>query len=808
MKGKLLILLLFISCNLFAQTTVNYDDPKEYILGGVSISGIKFLNHNALIQLSGLSIGQKIKIPGEDVTHAIEKLWRQGLFSDVKIRIVKIEGKNVFLDIYLQERPKLSKVYFKGIRKSEKDDLRDKTSLIAGTKVTKHVIMKAKNVIKNYYAEKGFYNTDVIIIQKADTLLQNVVNLHINIDKREKVKIKEIIIEGNTAFSDKKVKRYLKETKIKRWYGLFKPSKYIEDKFKEDKKNLITKYNKFGYRNARILDDSVYLVDNNTMLNLYLKVHEGKQFYFRNITWVGNTKYSTRLLSKALDINKGDLYDQNKLDERLTTAQDAVSNIYLDDGYLFFRAIPKEVLIENDSIDIEIMIVEGPQATIDRVIISGNTRTNDHVIRRETRYTPPGQLFSKSGIIRVVRELAQLGNFDAEKLAPNPVPDPMAGTVNIQYPVIERSSDMFELSGGWGANMFVGRVGLKFNNFSTKNIFDKQAWQPLPVGDGQQLSISIQSNGKYYQYYNVSFVEPWLGGKKPNSLSLSLYMNKGRTYYSVGEYKVYGASLGLGRRLKWPDDYFQLYNEFSYQYYQNYAGILAGTNNITFKTVFSRNSVDYPIYPRRGSNYSITMQLTPPYSAINDNILEDLEKNKYRWMEYHKWLFKAQNFYPIYKDFVLHTKIEYGFVGYYNREIGYPPLEGFSVGGDGMGYYTFGKDIIGLRGYENGTLTPKDANGQDNGNLYSKYTFELRYPLTLSESAQIYAMTFIEAGNAWSNLEQFNPFKMYRSAGIGVRVFLPMLGMLGIDWGYGFDPLSGSSTPSGGQFHFTMGQQF
>jgi len=807
MKIKLLLLLLLISSVTRAQKFVDYENPKEYQIGNITISGVKYLNHSALIQLSGIVPGQKIKIPGDEITRAIEKLWKQGLFSDVKISIVKIDGDVIVLDIYLQERPKLAKVFYKGIRKTEEDDLNDKINLVPGTKVTEHVIMKTSNIIKDYFAEKGFYNADVRIVAIDDSLLQNVVNLNINVDKQNKVKINEIIIEGNSHFPEKKIKRYLKETKIKRWYGLFKPSKYIAEKFTEDKKLLIDKYNENGYRDARILADSIYPFSDG-LLNIYIKIEEGKQYYFRNITWVGNTKYATTQLNKSLDIKKGDLYDQNRLDKRLSSDQDATGNLYLDDGYLFFRSIPREVQIVNDSVDIEIMIYEGPQANIDRVIINGNTRTNEHVARREV-YTLPGELFSKSDIIRSVRELAQLGNFDPEKLMPVPTPNYEEGTVNIEYPVVEKSNDMFELSGGWGANMFVGRLGLRFNNFSTRNLFDKKSWQPLPTGDGQQLSISFQSNGKYYQYYNLSFVEPWLGGKKPNSLTVSLYHNL--MGYGTSKMKVYGAAVGLGKRLQWPDNYFSLYNEINYQNYQmtNYTrfegfdpnGV---ANNINFKTVFSRNSVDNPIYSRRGSSFTLTMQLTPPYSTLaKKDVSQIADSLRWKWVEYHKWTFKSTTFNPIVGDLVFHTKVEFGIVGFYNKILGYPPFEGFSLGGDGMGYYTFGKDIVGLRGYENETLTPSEG-----GNVYSKYTMEVRYPLTLSESAQIYALTFVEAGNAWNRLDQFNPFKMYRSAGIGARVFLPMLGMLGIDWGYGFDPLPGQSEVSGGQFHFLLGQQF
>jgi len=509
MKSKLLLLLLVIlvtAKNSFSQFEVNYDSPKEYTIGGITVSGIKYLNKQALIQISGLKVGQKIRVPGDEITRSIEKLWKQGLFSDVSIGITDITvDDKIFLDIKLEERPKINKVLYKGVRSGEKEDLNDKIKVIPGTKVTEHVLTKTKN----------------IITEQPDTMMQNVENLIINVDKGHKVKIQSISCEGNEQIPDKKVRKYLKQTKQKRWYGMFKPSKFIRKKFEEDKQTLIKKFNSHGFRDAEILGDSVYRIDDR-LVGVNIKVYEGKKYYFRNIKWVGNEKYSTDMLQRRLDIKKGDLYDQNRLDERINTDKDAVSNIYMDDGYLFFHAIPKEVSVVNDSVDVEIMVFEGPQAYINEIIITGNTITNDHVPRREL-YTLPGELFSKSDVIGSVRELAQLGNFEPEKLLPNPVPDYNNSTVDIEYPLVEKRNDMFEISAGWGGGYFVGKMGVTFNNFSTKNFFDKSSWRPLPQGDGQKLSLSVQTNGKYYQTYAISFSEPWLGGKRRNSFSVSMY---------------------------------------------------------------------------------------------------------------------------------------------------------------------------------------------------------------------------------------------------------------------------------------------
>lgn len=826
MKNKILLLIMMLMMawtGATAQNVISYDSPKDYIIGGLTVSGTKFLNKQALIQISGLKVGQKVSIPGDAITRSIEKLWRQGLFSDVSIGITSItpDGQ-VFLDIKLEERPKLNKVTYKGIRKGEKDDLDGKVNLISGTKITDHALSKTRNIIMEHYYEKGFYNVEVRTMEVPDTNLQNCSNLIINVDKGKKVKILNITPEGDSVFTDAKVRKGLKNTKQKRWYGMFKPSKFVRSKFEEDKQNLIKKYNKQGYRDARIISDSVYRI-NDQLVGVDISLYEGRRYYFRNITWVGNEKYGADTLSKCLDIKKGEYYDQNRLDERINSDKDAVSNIYMDDGYLFFRTVPREVTVENDSVDVEIMVFEGPQANIDRIIITGNTRTNDRVPRREI-YTVPGELFSKSDIIGSVRELAQLGNFEPEKLVPTPIPDYVNKEVDIEYALTEKGSDMFELSAGWGGGYFVGRLGVTFNNFSTHNFFDKSSWHPLPQGDGQKLSLSFQSNGKYYQTYSVSFMEPWLGGRKRNSLTVSFYytdVNYAK-YYSTSEYyknlysssmdyrmQVWGAAVGLGRRLSWPDHYFSLYNEMSFKRYKlkNYAyfdGFSAnGTaNEVALKIVFARDNIDAPIYSRRGSSFSLSAELTPPYSHMNNKNYKTIDPDlKWQWVEYHKYGFEAKNFTQLVGNLVFHTKLEYGFSAYYTRDLGYSPFQGYTMGGDGMNYYSYGKDVIGLRGYDSEAISA-------DGNVYAKYAAEIRYPAILSESATIYGIGFLEAGNCWKEIHDFRPFDVYRTAGVGVRVFLPMLGMLGLDWGWGFDTPPGESKPSGSKLQFTLGQNF
>ncbi len=866
-----LTLLLWGSAS-FAQTgkklNIDYRNPKEYEIGGITISGVKYLDHNVLIHLSGLKVGEKITIPGDEITNAIKKLWKHGLFGDVEISVTEVIGDLIYLDIYLKERPRLSKFEITGISRGEMEDLKEEINLMRGSQVTDDMLNTTESKIKNYYKEKGFYNATAVFTQVEDTLMPNTTILQIAIEKKDRIKINAIEFEGNEEFTDARLKRSMKDTKEKTWYNIFKSSKYIEKKYKDDKKKLIAKYNEQGYRDAKIEYDSVYNHDEKT-LNLKMKIYEGKQYYFRDIEWVGNSKYPSEYLQNVLGIEKGDVFDQATLDKRLSGDEDAVSALYLDKGYLFYYAIPVETKVENDSIDLEVRIFEGTQARINRVIITGNTRTNEHVIRREI-WSKPGELFDRSAIIRTTRELANLGYFDPEKLDVRPTPNQADGTVDIEYIVEERASDQIELSGGWGGGMVIGTIGLSFNNFSIGNIFNFDTYSPLPTGDGQKLSIRGQTNGTYYQSYSMSFTEPWLGGKKPNSLTVSAYHSlRSAGSYWTGDYsnnmKITGASVGLGRRLSWPDSYFTLYNELSFQRYKlnNFSGYFSFSNgtshNLSFTTVFGRNSVDNPLYPRRGSNISLSLSLTPPYSLFKSDefwsltseeknniydswnevydgsyvlepdvtdsetrlayaeneISESTAANKFEWIEYHKWKFKADWYTQIVDKLVLRTNVEFGLLGTYNKTLGYSPFESFQLGGDGMsGYNYYGTDIIPLRGYDNGTnnqgsLT-SPGESESTANIYNKYTLELRFPLTLNPQATIYALAFLEAGNSWYNVDQYDPFNLYRSAGVGLRFWLPMFGLLGIDYGYGFDAVPGreSNPAHKGQFAFTIGQQF
>ncbi len=804
---------------------VDYSKPESYILGGITISGIKYLDKGILVQLTGLNIGKRIQVPGSEITNSIKKLWKQGLFSDIKVTYTRIDSGRIYLDFYLQERPRLSKIEFKGIRKSEQDDLQEKINVMAGSQVTENLINNTRKIIRDHYVEKGYLDVSVDIREKKDPRFQNSVLLVADINKGKKVKIGLIEFDGNKVFPDKKLKHVLKKTKQKNW-NIFKASKFVDKEFKEDKRKLVEFYNENGYRDFKILSDSTYPLEDNRIA-LVIKIYEGDRYYFRNITWVGNTKFPSPYLSQRLGIKKGDPYDLKLLNKRLKEDEDAVQSIYMDDGYLFSDIIPVEQKIENDSIDLEMRVFEGEQATVNRVIIKGNTKTNEHVVRRELR-TLPGELFSKSDIVRSVRELAQLGHFDPEKINPVPIPNPASGTVDLEYNLEEKANDQFEISGGWGANMLVGTIGLRFNNFSVRNMFQPKAWRPIPTGDGQSVSLRAQTNGKYYQAYSFGFTEPWFGGKKHNTFSFSVY----RTGQSNGRKKgdlarqalhITGASVGLQKRLKWPDDYFSLYLGLTFQNYElrnwnrNFLFKNGNSNNFSFTTTFGRYSAGpNPIYPQGGSNISLSLQLTPPYSWFNHKDYsnpEMIDSEFYRWVEYHKWLFKTDWYQTLAGKLVLRARFDFGYLGYYNRKVGPSPFERFDVGGDGMsGYNLYGVTVVGLRGYENGSLTPyrKNRNGEFKkaGNVYEKVTMELRYPITLQAQATVFVLGFLEAGNAWSRIQDYNPFGIRKSAGIGLRAFLPMFGLLGIDWGWGFNSLPGQPGPSGGHFHFTIGQEF
>ena len=805
---------------------VNYLYPEDYTVAGITVSGVRFLEPNALIGISGLRIGQKVEIPGEQITSAVRKLWEQGLFSDVRITVTGREGENVWLDIYLQERPRLSSLRFEGIKKSEETDLKEKLSLPNGSQVTAHLLNRAERTIKDHYIEKGFLNTSVEIVQKEDPDLPNNVILNFIIDKQEKVKIEQIQFVGNEYFDGKRLRRVMKNTKQKD-LNIFKGSKYIESKLEEDRTKLAEFYNENGFRDFRILKDSTYALEDGKIV-LVMKINEGNQYYLRNVDWVGNSIYSKEQLSRVFNFPSGEVYNQTMINKRLIQDEDAVNSLYLNYGYLFSRLTPVEKNVEGDSIDLEVRIFEGDPANLNNVIISGNTRTNEHVARREL-YTNPGDLFSKENIIRSVRQLAVLGHFDPEKINPQPIPDQVNGTVDLLYPLEEKANDQFEISGGWGAGMLVGTVGVRFNNFAMRNFFKWKEWRPYPSGDGQSLQIRAQSNGRVYQSYNISFIEPWLGGKKPNTLSLSAFRSLMTNGSKKGEDDrqhmiIDGGSVGFGKRLEWPDDYFSVFYEGSYQRYSMYNYTYYqflfdnGISNLASLTARLTRFSAGPntIFPRSGSTFSLSLQATPPYSSISGkNMAGVSDEEKYKWIEFWKVVFKADYYFPLSSNdkLILNAKAAFGYLGYYNKDIGPSPFENFYVGGDGMtGYSFYGREVIALRGYTNGSLTPtvmKDGRVVEAGNVYSKLTLELRYPISLNPQATIYGLAFLEAGKAWYEIRDYNPFKMNRSAGIGLRANLPMFGLLGIDWGYGFDTsVSGRPDDSGSQFHFVIGQQF
>ncbi|HUX94355.1 MAG TPA: outer membrane protein assembly factor BamA [Bacteroidales bacterium] len=832
-KSILVIILILMNFPISAQEKtekqdiynfMNYDD---FVIGGVTVTGVRFLDPNALIGISGLRLGQEITIPGDELKLAVQKLWQQGLFSDVRISISRTSLDTVFLDITLQERPRISSVKYNGLKKSESQDLVEKINLPVGSQVTPYLLNTARKIIIDHFVEKGYLNTEVTYIQKDDPDQANNVLLTVDVDKKEKVKISEITFIGNEYYETSKLLRKMKKTKVRN-LNFFRASKFIEDKFEEDKLKLMTFYNDNGFKDFTILTDSLYPTEENRV-GLIIKVDEGDQYFLRNVNWVGNSVYPKEFLEARFNVKKGSVYNQSLIDDRLNGsagAQDAVSSLYQDHGYLFSRLTPVEAKVENDSVDLEIRIYEGDQAYLNDILISGNTRTNEHVARREL-YTLPGDLFSKEKIIRSIRQLGVIGHFDPEKINPTPLPDIANGTVDLLYKLEERANDQFEISGGWGAGMLVGTVGVRFNNFAMRNFFDLKEWKPYPSGDGQSLSLRIQSNGKVYQSYTVSFVEPWLGGKKPNTFSVSIYrsvMTNGQGKNEQGRQSMIidGATLGLGKRLTWPDDFFSLYGELSYQRYflkdyKVYSFLFDnGTSNmLSLTTRLTRFSTSPNlIYPRSGSSFSLSLQLTPPWSLISGKDMTDVtDQVKYKWIEFHKWLFKADYYFPLSPDdkLVLNAKAAFGYLGYYNSQIGPSPFEYFYVGGDGMsGYNFYGREVVAQRGYTNGSLTPYDpVKGKPSGNVYSKITFELRYPISLNPQATIYGLSFIESGRAWYALNEFNPFNMCRAAGFGLRANLPMFGLLGIDWGYGFDPVpTGQTNANRSQFHFVIGQQF
>ena len=890
MYKRIVLFFIFLgfACGAFAQESdttqvevpaevpvINYSSmPKRYKIADIKVTGIKNYDDFVLIGFSGLSVGDVVTIPdaGGEITTAVKRFWKHGLFSDVKILATKIEGDQVWLEIQLKQRPRISEVNYHGIKKGEREDLEAKLGLKKGFQVTPNLMDRAKIVIQKFFDGKGFKNVDVDIVQRDDLSKEGEVIVDINIDKNEKTKIHRIYFEGNEALSARDLKKAMKKTNEKfslpnDWktsiLEAFSTKKFTTEEYENDKNNIIAKYNEHGYRDAVLLSDSVVNF-NEKKVDIYLKVEEGDKYYLKDIRFVGNTQYASDFLESILGMKPGEVYNQKKLNERLTTDEDAVSNVYYNNGYIFFSADPVEVDVDNDSISLEVRIQEGPQATINRVIINGNDRLYEDIVRRELR-TKPGMLFSREDLMRSVREIAQMGHFDPENMEPKPLPDPENGTVDIQYNLTSKANDQIEFSAGWGQTGVIGKLSLKFTNFSMKNFLNPKTYKGIiPQGEGQTLTLSGQTNGRYYQAYSISFMDPWFGGRRPNTLSVSAYFSKqtdiSSNYYNnsmssyYGGYPYYGSSMyggyygnyggyynnnyelaydpdksimmfglsaGYGKRLNWPDDYFQFMATLNYQMYimHDWAYFLVqnGTcHNVNLELMLQRNSIDNPLYTRSGSQFSMSVSATPPYSLWDGKDyanMSDDNPDKFKFIEYHKWKFKAKIFSPlapraIKRTPVLMTRVEYGFLGSYNKHKR-SPFETFYMGGDGMSGYssTYATETIGLRGYENGSIA---GNGGYNsyGYAYSRLAMELRYPFLLEPSSTIYGLVFAEAGNAWRDLKSFNPFDLKRSAGVGVRIFLPMIGLMGIDWAYGFDKVDGARSAGGSNFHFIIGQEF
>ncbi len=835
--------------------------PRSGVIGGIAVSGVEGYEDYMLTGISGLTVGQKIELPGQEITEAVKRYWKHGLFSNVQIAADSIVGDKIYLHFYLALRPRVSTINYIGVKKSEREDLETKLGLLKGNQITPNMIDRAELLAKNYFDDKGYKNAEINIRQRDDVTAKNQVILDVEIDKKEKMKVRQIIIEGNKNLSDSKIKgglftkgAFTKTHEAGKLSTFLKSKKYTPERYKTDKQNLIDKYNELGYRDATIVEDSVWNVDDKHV-SIYLKVDEGKKYYIRNITWVGNTVFSTDYLSRLLGMKKGDVYNQKLMNKRLSEDEDAVGNEYWNNGYLFYNLQPTEVNIVGDSIDLEMRIMEGNQAHISHVRINGNTRVYENVVRRELR-TKPGDLFSKEALMRSARELASMGHFDPEQVNPDPKPNYEDGTVDINWELVQKSNDQVEFSLGWGQTGVIGRIGLKLNNFSMANLFNKNKEHRgiLPVGDGEVLSIGAQTNGTYYQSYNASYSTNWFGGKRPIQFTVGAYFSKqtdvssnyynsaymnnyynylygyGNSYnnyyenfYDPDKYvKLLGVSVGWGKRLRWPDDYFQLSVELAYQRYmlknwQYFIVTNGNCNNLNLGITLSRVSTDNQLFPRRGSEFMASLTITPPWSAFDHKDYKNLAVNpesptytaeqqeKYRWVEYHKWKFRAKTYTALtngQKCFVLMTRVEFGLLGSYNK-YKKSPFETYYMGGDGMSGYSTGyaEETIGLRGYDNGSLTPYGYEGY----AYDRFTLELRYPFLLGNTT-IYGLGFLEAGNAWNDTKDFNPFDMKRSAGIGVRIFLPMVGLMGIDWAYGFDKVFG--TRGGSQFHFILGQEF
>lgn len=866
---KVLIIALVLGSSIMSQAQdkivhpdINYaGTPRTLVIGGINVSGVEGYEDYMLSGISGLTVGQTITVPGNEVTNAVRRYWKHGLFSDVSIGADSIVGNKIYLNIYLQTLPRVSEINYIGLKKSEREDMEAKLGLLKGGQVTPNILSRAKFLAKKYFDDKGFNNADISIMQRDDVTNKNSVILDVVVDKKQKMRVRDIIIDNNRALTNSKIKGGLfKKGAFKKIHeagklgSLFKSKKFTPERWKEDKRNLIKKYNELGYRDAVIVKDSVWTVDDKHV-SVYVKVDEGTKYYIRNITWVGNTVYPTDYLSTLLGMKKGDVYNQTLMNKRLTEDEDAVGNQYWNNGYLFYNLQPTEMNVVGDSIDLEMRITENQQARLNHVRINGNDRLYENVVRRELK-TKPGDLFSKEALMRSARELASMGHFDPEKVNPDVKPDPENGTVDINWNLQQKSNDQVEFSLGWGQNGLIGRVGLKLNNFSIRNLFNKNSERRgiLPIGDGEVLSVGVQTNGRYYQSYNMNYSTNWFGGKRPTQFSIGAYYSKSTDLssnyynsgymtnyynymYGYGNYtynnyenyldpdsyiKMFGASLGWGKRLRWPDDYFTLSVQLAYTRYmlKNWRYFLLSTgnaNNLNLNFSINRTSTDNQLYPRKGSEFTASVSLTPPWSKWDKKDYQNLaldpqsstylaeQQEKYKWVEYHKWKFKAKTYTALsggQKCFVLMTRVEFGLLGSYNR-YKKSPFETYYVGGDGMSGYTTGyaEETIGLRGYENGQLTPRGYEGY----AYDRMSLELRYPFLLGNTT-IYGLGFVEAGNAWDETKKFNPFDMKRSAGVGVRIFLPMVGLMGIDWAYGFDTVFGKK--GGSQFHFILGQEF
>ena len=853
-----LTLLLVLSSPVWAQqsgadVTVDYNNPKKYIIGGVTLEGNEHVSKEQIIQLTGLQEGMEVTVPSEEMTNIVKRLWAQRFFDDVSLAIDSIAPTRdtAFFKISIIERPRVSRWTFSGVKSGEEKELLERLNLRRGGEFSEYVAKTSTDIIKRYYKEKGFYNVKVDVNTKRDTVIRSAIRVQFAVDRGQKVKIKKITFTGADNVKESKLVRSMKKTRDARLQNFFSSKKFQEKEYDNDKRALLSAFNEAGFRDARIVKDTMYYIEPGR-LQIDFEIDEGKRYYFRDITWTGNSVYSSENLNEVLKIGKGDVYDVVTMQKRLfgggKQSEYDVTKLYRDNGYLFFNLQPVEMNVEGDSVDVEMRISEGKPATLNNIVINGNDLTNERVIRRQI-FTRPGYLFSQTDFERSIREIASMGQFDPEAIMGeggySVIPNEMTNTVDLVYNVTEKPSSQLELSGGWGGNTFVATVGVSFNNFSTRRFFDKSAWRPVPLGDAQNLSVRFQTNGTYYTSLSASFSEPWLFGQKPTSLNMSLYYTRQTNsyiYYNIlnnDEFmEVYGFAAGLGKRLKWPDNYFVLYNQLSWQTYrlQNWAyQFLFNTgisHNLSYTLSLSRNSTDQQIYPRTGSDFSVSLQLTPPYSLLRKKdygLLDedgnpskvsnwrDIDYNyqssqdRYKWIEYHKWSFKGAVYSKLIGDLVLMARAQFGYLGYYNRNWGYSPFEGFRVGGDGMsGYDTYGSEIISLRGYENYSLTPQAMSSYNStgnyyaGNVYDKFTVELRYPVILQPQSTIYALLFLEGGNCWSDIRNFNPFQIKRSAGLGVRIFLPMIGLLGVDWGWGFDdPVNGGS-----QFHFVIGQQF